>query len=560
MPLFDQDELKKILAQKESWTREELEQTLAKMPERKPHFTSLSNEEIERLYTPLDVPNLDYTNDLGMPGQYPFTRGVQPSMYRGRLWTMRQFAGFSTPEETNQRFRYLLEQGQTGLSVAFDFPTLMGYDADHPKSHGEVGKCGVPCSSLLDMEAIFDKISLEQISTSMTINGPAPIVFAFYLACAEKRGIPFDTLAGTLQNDMYKEFIAQHAWLVPIRPAVKMVVDIVEFCTLKMPLWNSISISGSHIREAGATAVQELAFTLADGIGYVEEGLKRGMPVDSFASRLSFHLNAHNDLFEEVAKFRAARRIWARIMRERFHAKDPKSMMLRTHSKTSGASLTAQQPMNNIVRVTVQALAAILGGTQSLHTSSMDEALALPTEQSVMLALRTQQILAEESGIANTVDPLGGSYYVEALTNKIEAQVLEYIKKIDAFGGVLAAIEEGFPQREISESAAHFQRQVEKQEKIIVGVNRYITDSTPIPTLTINEEAEERQTEKLTRLRRERDNVMVKRTLHELREAAKSNQNLIPFFLNGARSYATLGEMCDVLREVYGTYQDPAYL
>jgi methylmalonyl-CoA mutase, N-terminal domain len=559
MSLYDKDELKKILAQKETWTREELEKTLAKMPERKPRFTSLSDEEVERLYTPLDVADLDYEKDLGMPGQYPFTRGVQPSMYRGRLWTMRQFAGFSAPEETNQRFRYLLEHGQTGLSVAFDFPTLMGYDSDHPKSRGEVGKCGVACSSLLDMEVIFDSIPLDRVTTSMTINGPAPVVFALYLACAEKKGIALERLGGTLQNDMYKEFIAQHAWVVPPRPAVKMVVDVMEFCAQKVPLWNSISISGYHIREAGATAGQELAFTLADGLGYVEEGIRRGMPVDVFAPRLSFFFDVHNDFFEEIAKFRAARRIWARMMKERFHAKDPKSWMLRTHAQTAGVSLTAQQPMNNIVRVTMQALAAILGGTQSLHTNSMDETLALPTEQAVTVALRTQQIIAEESGVANTADPLGGSYYVEALTNKLEAQALAYIKKIDDMGGILEAIEQGYPQREIGESAMRFQRQTDKKEKVIVGVNRYITDSALIPILKIDEEAEKRQKEKLAKLRKERDNARVKRALEGLREAAKNDQNTMPHLLEGARSYATLGEMCDVLREVYGTYQDPAY-
>jgi methylmalonyl-CoA mutase N-terminal domain/subunit len=480
-------------------------------------------------------------------------------MYRGRLWTMRQFAGFSTPEDTNQRFRYLLEHGQTGLSVAFDFPTLMGYDSDHAKSRGEVGKCGVACSSLRDMEVIFDGIPLDRVTTSMTINGPAPVVFALYLACAEKKGIPIEKLGGTLQNDMFKEFIAQHAWVVPPRPAVKLVVDVIEFCKEKVPMWNSVSISGYHIREAGATAAQELAFTLADGIGYVQEGIKRGMPVDSFAPRLSFFFDVHNDFFEEIAKFRAARRIWARVMKERFHAKDLKSMMLRTHAQTAGVSLTAQQPLNNIVRVTVQALAAILGGTQSLHTNSMDETLALPTEQAVTVALRTQQILAEESGVANTVDPLGGSYYVEALTNKLEAKAMAYINKIDEMGGILEAIEQGYPQREIGESAMRFQRQTDKKEKIIVGVNRYVTDNAPIPILKIDEEAERRQKEAMARMKKERDNVRVKKALDALREAAKNDQNTMPHLLEGARSYATLGEMCDVLREVYGTYQDPAY-
>lgn len=557
--LFSQEALEQLLSERDTWTREDLQKALARFPERKERFSTISDEEVDRLATPLDLGDFDYQRDLGMPGRFPFTRGVQSSMYRGKLWTMRQFAGFGTPEETNQRYRYLLEHGQTGLSVAFDFPTLMGYDSDHDRSRGEVGKCGVACSSLQDMEVLFHGIPLDRVTTSMTINGPAPVVFALYLACAEKQGVALEKLGGTLQNDMFKEFIAQHAWVVPPRPAVKMVVDVIEFCAKRVPLWNSVSISGYHIREAGATAAQELAFTLADGLGYVEAGVKRGMSVDEFAPRLSFFFDVHNDFFEEIAKFRAARRLWARLVQERFQPKDARSLMLRTHAQTAGVSLTAQQPMNNIVRVTMQALAAVLGGTQSLHTNSMDETLALPTEQAVTVALRTQQILAEESGVANTIDPLGGSYYVEALTNKLEAQALAYIKKIDDQGGILESIERGYPQREIGEASMRFQRQVDRKEKIIVGVNRYITDAAPIPVLKVDEEAERRQREKMARLRKERDGARVKRALDALRQAAKEDANVMPHLLEGARSYATLGEMCDVLREVYGTYQDPAF-
>jgi methylmalonyl-CoA mutase N-terminal domain/subunit len=508
--------------------------------------------------TPADVP-IDYSKDLGLPGAYPFTRGVQPTMYRGRLWTMRQFAGFGTPEQTNARFRYLLEQGQTGLSTAFDFPTLMGYDSDSPRSLGEVGMCGVAVDTLRDMEALFEGIPLDQVTTSMTINGPAIVLLCFYVALADLRGISRTAIGGTIQNDCLKEFIAQHAWLVPPRPAMRIVTDMIEFCTKEVPRWNTVSISGYHIREAGSTAVQELAFTLADGIGYVESCLERGLSIDDFAPRLSFFFDVHNDFFEEIAKFRAARRLWARLMKERFGAKKAESMKLRTHAQTAGVSLTAQQPYNNVVRVALQAMAAVLGGTQSLHTNSLDETYALPTEEAVTLALRTQQIIAEESGVANTIDPLGGSWFVEDLTRRLEEGAMMYVQRIDEMGGMVSAIEKGYPQREIAASAYAFQRQLENEERVMVGVNRYVTDKDPaIPLLRIDEEAQKKQIEDLGKLKAARDGAKVRDTLEAVRVAAAGKGNLMPPIILAAKAYATQQEICDVLRATLGTYSDPA--
>ncbi|MBS1959317.1 MAG: methylmalonyl-CoA mutase family protein [Bdellovibrionales bacterium] len=531
-----------------------------KVPPRNVRFTTLSDMEVPLLGTPDDLEKIgfDYERDLGFPGEYPYTRGVQHNMYRGKLWTMRQFAGFSSPEETNKRFKLLLEQGQTGLSTAFDMPTLMGYDCDSPKGKGEVGKCGVSVSSLQDMEDLFKGIPLGEVTTSMTINGPAIVILAMYYAMAEKQGIPKEKVRGTLQNDILKEYIAQKEWLFPIAPAVKLVIDTIEYGTQHYPNWNTVSISGYHIREAGATAVQELAFTLADGMAYVEESIKRGMPVDEFAPRLSFFFDVHNDFFEEIAKFRAARRIWARMMKDRYKAKSQKSWMLRTHAQTAGVSLTAQQPVNNVVRVAVQALAGVLGGVNSLHTNSMDETLALPTDESVLVALRTQQILAEESGIANYADPLGGSYLVEALTNKVEAEALEYIKKIDEMGGMVKAVENGYPQAEIANSAYHFQRQLEKKEKVMVGVNRYQSEEKKraMETLYIDRSVEKRQSDKLAALRAKRDNVAVNKCLAQLKTDAEANKNLMPPIIEAVKAYATLQEVCDTLRGFYGEYRE----
>jgi len=524
-------------------------------------FKNLSNTEIKELYTPEDIKNLDYHRDLGMPGEFPYTRGVYQTMYRGRLWTMRQFSGFGTAEDTNKRYKYLLANGQTGLSVAFHMPTLMGYDSDHPMSRGEVGKCGVAVDSLLDMEIIFDGIPLDKITTSMTINAPAAILLAMYLAVGEKQGVSFDKLGGTIQNDILKEYIAQKSWIFPPEPSMRIITDILEFCSKYVPRWNTISISGYHIREAGSTAVQEAAFTLADGIAYVEAGIKAGLDVDDFAPRLSFFFNAHNDFFEEIAKFRAARRIWARIMKERFGAKKPESMRMRFHTQTAGCTLTAQQPMNNIVRVTLQALSAVLGGTQSLHTNSMDETLALPTELAVTVALRTQQIIAEESGVVNTIDPLGGSYYLEWLTNDMEGKVMEYIHKIDSMGGMVKAIEQGYPQKEIADAAFRYQQEVERRERIIVGVNKYVVEEEEkIPILKIDERVEKRQIKRLQELRRNRNNRNVEKTLNNLALAARNKSNLMPPLLECVKAYCTIGEICDVLRKEFGTYRDPAYL
>lgn len=554
----DHETMASIAKAKEEWERTTLRNTLEKWPERYEQFITTSGAPVERLYTPLDIADLDYERDLGFPGQYPFTRGIHPTMYRGRLWTMRMFAGFGSAEETNARYKYLLAHGETGLSVAFDFPTLYGYDTDHPLAEGEFGKCGVAVSSLADMEILFDGIPVDEITTSMTINGPAAVIWAMYIAAAEKRGIPMEKLGGTIQNDILKEYIAQKSWLLPPEPSLRLIVDTFEFGSKYLPKWNTISISGYHIREAGATAAQELAFTLADGMTYVQAAIDRGLDVDSFAPRLSFFFNAHNDFFEEIAKFRAARRIWARIMRERFKAKDPRSWWMRFHTQTAGCSLTAQQPENNIVRTTIQALAAVLGGTQSLHTNSMDEALALPSELAVRIALRTQQIIAHESGVANTVDPLAGSYLVESWTNRLEEEAYEYFDKIEALGGVIPAIEQGFFQREIAASAYRYQREIEERRRIVVGVNEYQMDEPlTIPLLKLDPEGERRQRERLARVRRERDNRLLQQRLAALRRAAKGTENLMPYILDAVRAYGTLGEICDVLREVFGEYREP---
>jgi methylmalonyl-CoA mutase, N-terminal domain len=526
--------------------------------ERQDSFVTASGVPIERLYTPIDIAGIDYLRDLGFAGEYPYTRGVHYTGYRGKLWTMRMFAGFGCAEETNARYKYLLGHGETGLSVAFDFPTLNGYDTDSPEAKGEFGKCGVAVSSLADMEILFNGIPVDEITTSMTINGPAAVIWAMYLANAQRRGVPLDKLGGTIQNDILKEYMAQNAFIFPPKPSMRLIVDTFEFGMKQVPRWNTISISGYHIREAGATAVQELAFTLADGLAYVQAGIERGLKVDDFAPRLSFFFNCHNDFFEEIAKFRAARRIWAREMKERFNGGE-RSQWLRFHTQTAGCSLSAQQPENNIVRTTIQALAAVLGGTQSLHTNSMDEALALPSEKAVTIALRTQQIIANESGVANTIDPLGGSYLIEYLTNKTEKTVYDYFAKIDSLGGVIPAIEAGFFHREISDSAYRYQKEIENKKRIVVGVNEYATDEpVTIPILEMDKEGEKRQLERLSRLRRERDNELVSVKLEALRQAAGGNENLMPYLLEAVNACATLGEVCDVLRKVFGEYRLPA--
>src|SRR6266849_3762898 len=512
------------------------------------------------LYTASDLDGFDVERQLGRPGAYPFTRGIHPTMYRGKLWTMRQFAGFGSAEDTNRRYHFLLEHGQTGLSVAFDFPTLMGYDSDHPRAEGEVGKCGVAISSLADMEDLFRGIPLDQVSTSMTINGPAAMLFCFYVAAAEKQGVASTALRGTVQNVILKEYMAQHAWVYPVEPALKIIVDMFEWCATHTPLWNTISISGYHIREAGATAAQELAFTLANGFTYVERGIARGLNVDAFAPRLSFFWDIHNDFFEEIAKLRAARRIWARHMRERFHAKSPRSWMMRFHAQTAGVTLTAQQPMNNVVRVAYQALAAVLGGTQSLHTNSLDETLALPTEEAVRLALRTQQIIAHESGVSEVIDPLGGSYYLESLTDQLEREAEALFAEIHSVGGVVRGIESGWFQRQIARSAAEFQRAVEAQERIIVGVNEFLSDDDhPVEILKISNDAEESQKKRLARLRAERDGAQVTERLEALRQAAEQDRNVIGPMLDCARAYCTLYEIRHALERVYGAYREPVF-
>jgi len=540
------------------WERNILQPTLAKSPERTHHFTTTSGHPTRRLYTQADLPNWDPDRDLGMPGVPPYTRGIHPTMYRTRLWTMRQFAGFGTAEDTNARFRYLLSQGQTGLSTAFDLPTLMGYDSDHPLSEGEVGKCGVAISSLADMEVLFDKIPLASVTTSMTINSPAAVIWAMYLAVAEKQGADWRKISGTLQNDILKEYIAQKEYIYPPEPSMRLVIDTFEFGVKNTPKFNTISISGYHIREAGSTAIQELAFTLRDGLEYVEWGMRRGLEVDQFVPQLSFFFNAHNDFFEEIAKYRAARRIWHKAMVERFQSSNPRSWGLRFHTQTAGCSLTAQQPYNNVVRTAIQALAAVMGGTQSLHTNSLDEAWALPTEFAATIALRTQQIIAHETGVTNTVDPLGGSYFVETLTNEVARGAWDYIDQIDAMGGMVAAIERGYPQREIAEASYRYQMAVDKKEKIIVGVNDFISEVKPLEILQIDETVGRRQAERLRKLRAERSQGEVDRRLGALRNAAKGNENLMPFIFDAVKAYATLGEVCDALRDVFGTYEEVA--
>ncbi len=550
-----------IVAQQQEWEVNTLQPTLQKMPESRREFTTTSLKPINRLYSPNNDQN--FSEDIGFPGEPPYTRGIHPTGYRAKVWTMRQFAGFGSAHDTNQRFKYLLEHGQTGLSTAFDLPTLMGYDSDHSLAEGEVGKCGVAISSRQDMEVLFEGIPLEKVTTSMTINCPASMIFAFFLAAAEKQGADWRKISGTLQNDILKEYIAQKEWIYPPRPSMRLVTDTFKFCAEHMPRWNSISISGYHIREAGSTAAQELAFTLRDGVEYVEYGIRAGLDVDDFAPRLSFFFNAHNDFFEEIAKYRAARRIWYRVMKERFGAKNPKSWQMRFHAQTAGVSLTVQQPINNISRVAIQALAAVLGGAQSLHCDAYDEALALPTERAALIALRTQQIIAEETGVTNTIDPLGGSYFVEKLTNELEEECLEYFRKIDAIGGMVEAIDAGFPQKEIHESAFQYQRAVERDEKVIVGVNAYQMDGTELGEpniLQIDETVEQLQSERLKKLRAERNNTEVQRVLHALQRGAEDPAvNTMPLLIDCARADVTLGEMCDALRPIFGEYQEPAF-
>lgn len=545
------------LTEFERWEAETLRPALEKMPERKQKFEGVSLRPVERLYTEAHAEGIE----VGFPGEYPYKRGIHPTGYRGKLWTMRQFAGFSSPESTNARFKYLLEHGQTGLSVAYDLPALMGIDADSPLAEGEVGKCGVAVSSLADFEVLFDGIPLEEVTVSQTINAPAPIFLAMYLVVAEKQKADFRKISGTLQNDILKEYIAQKEWIYPIKPAMKLVIDTFEYCSRNVPKYNPISVSGYHIREAGATALQELAFTLRDGVEYVQYGVERGLDVDEFVPRISFFFNAHNDFFEEIAKYRAARVVWARTMKERFGAKNPRTMQLRFHTQTAGVSLTVQQPLNNIARVAIQALAGVLGGTQSLHTDAYDEALALPTDQAALIALRTQQIIAEETGVANTVDPLGGSYYVESLTEKMVEECFEYFDKIDSFGGMVEAIEAGFPQREIQESAYQYQKAVERGEQTIVGVNKYVMDEEPakVEILQIDESVRDHQLERLARVKLTRDNGAVRNALDDVRLAAEKGENTMPAIIKAVASYATVEEICSALRDVYGVYEEPAF-
>jgi len=559
--MYERPVTERIQSAVKLWESTDVQHAQARLPERRDPFTTISGAPVGRLYTPADVAGLNYDRDLGLPGRYPFTRGIHPTGYRAKPWTMRMFAGFGTAEETNARFKYLLNQGQTGLSIAFDLPTLYGYDSDAPEAVGEFGKCGVAVSSLADMELLLDGIPLDRVTTSMTINGPAAIIWAMVIAAAEKRGIPRAALGGTIQNDILKEYIAQKEFLFPPAPSMRLVVDTIEFGSREMPLWNTISISGYHIREAGATASQELAFTLADGFAYVDAALARGLAIDDFAPRLSFFFNVHNEFFEEVAKFRAARRIWARTMREKYGAQDPRSWMLRTHAQTSGVSLTAQQPQVNIARVALQALAAVLGGTQSLHTNSMDEALALPSAKAATLALRTQQVIAEESGVASTVDPLGGSFYVEALTDRLEREAHDYFRRIEALGGVIPAIEAGFQQREIAEAAFRAQQESDSGERTVVGVNDYVADETvAIPILAMDPRGYERQVARLCRVRAERDNGAIQASLARLRDAARDEEtNLMVPILEAVSAYATLGEITGVFREVFGEYHESVY-
>jgi methylmalonyl-CoA mutase, N-terminal domain len=545
----------------ERWRKDTLDPALKRLPERRDRFITASSEPIERLYTPLDTADLDYLRDLGLPGEYPFTRGVHPTLYRSRPWTMRMFAGFGTAEETNARFRYLFDKGQTGMSIAFDLPTLMGLDTDSPEALGEFGKCGVAVSSLEDMQILLRDIPLDRVSTSMTINSPAAVIWAMYIAAAEQQGVPAARLRGTIQNDILKEYIAQKEYIFPPEPSMRLVTDTIEFGARQVPEWNTISISGYHIREAGATAAQELAFTLADGMEYTRWALHRGLPIDDFAPRLSFFFNAHNDFFEEIAKYRAARRLWAEAMRHTFAAQNPRSWLLRFHTQTAGVSLTAQQPEVNIVRVAIQALAAVLGGTQSLHTNSMDEALALPSEHAATVALRTQQILAEESGAGNTIDPLGGSYFVETLTRRMEAQAQDYFRRIDEYGGVLPAIAAGFFQREIADSAYRYQREIDAGERKIIGVNAY-TDERPyvIPLLEMDPKGYARQASRLAALRQRRDAATVGQALDRLRLACQGTENTMPRILDAVRALATLGEIVNVMKGVFGRYEEPTWI
>jgi len=559
--MSDPTELENIQLAKSEWELNTLQPRLEQFPERRKQFITTSSETINPLYTPLDIQNLEFKRDLGFPGEYPYTRGVHASMHRGRLWTMRMFAGFGTAKETNQRFKYLLAQGQTGLSIAFDMPTLMGYDTDAAEALGEFGKCGVAVTSLKDMEILLDGIPLDKVSTSMTINSPAAVIWAMYIATAEKQGVRLDQLAGTIQNDILKEYIAQKEYIFPPEPSMRLVTDTVEFGTNELPLWNTISISGYHIREAGSTAAQELAFTLADGMEYVRWGIHRGLKVDTFAPRLSFFFNAHNDFFEEIAKYRAARRIWAREMRDTFDAKQPRSWLMRFHTQTAGVSLTAQQPENNVVRVAIQALAAVLGGTQSLHTNSMDEALALPSEHAVTVALRTQQIIAEESGVTNTIDPLGGSYFLEAQTDRIEKQAYDYFRRIKELGGILPAIEKGFFQSEIADAAYRYQREIDKNIRKVVGINAYTEDKPiTIPLLEIDPQGYQRQVSRLEKVRAERDNGRAGQKLDRLRIACQGTENTMPHILEAVRAYATLGEIMDVMKGVFGVYHEPNWI
>ena len=545
----------------QAWEEKVVQKTLSRSPERKKQFETTSGIPIKRLYTPADSATLDYQQALDFPGQYPFTRGVQPTMYRGRFWTMRQYAGFGTAEESNKRYRYLLDQGQTGLSVAFDLPTQMGRDSDHQLAEGEVGRAGVAIGSLADMETLLNGIPLDKVSTSMTINATASILLALYLVVAEKQGVKWDQVNGTIQNDLLKEYIARGTYIYPPGPSLRIITDIFAFCTQRVPNWNTISISGYHIREAGSSAAQEIAFTLADGIAYVDAAVSAGLDVDTFASRLSFFFNVHNNFFEEVAKFRAARRLWAKIMKGRFHAKDPRSWMLRTHAQTAGSTLTAQQPDNNIMRVTLQALAAVLGGTNSLHTNSRDEALALPTEESVRIALRTQQVIACESGVADTIDPLAGSYFVEALTDQLEAKAVEYIERIDKLGGAVKAIEAGYQQREIHEAAFRYQQAIENKEQVIVGVNDFtVEEDHQGELLKIDRTLEQQQQKKLAAVRAERNQAATQAALAKIETVARDGGNLMPVIINAVRTYATLGEIADAMRNVFGEYRAPSFL
>lgn len=559
--MFNEKKLEQIKLREKEWQEGTVKKVTDRFPERKEKFATGSDLEVDRLYTPEDVKDLEYNEKIGFPGEYPYTRGVQPTMYRGRLWTMRQYAGFATAEESNKRYKYLLNQGQTGLSVAFDLPTQIGYDSDHSLAEGEIGKVGVAIDSLKDMEILFDGIPLDKVSTSMTINAPASVLLAMYIAVAEKQGVSKDKLRGTIQNDILKEYIARGTYIFPPQQSMRLITNIFEYCSEEVPNWNTISISGYHIREAGSTAAQEVAFTLADGIAYVDAAVAAGLDVDDFAPRLSFFFNAHNDLFEEVAKYRAARRLWAKIMKERFHAKKEKSLMLKFHTQTAGSTLTAQQPDNNIIRVAIQTLAAVLGGTQSLHTNSKDEALALPTEEAVMIALRTQQVVAHESGVTETIDPLAGSYYVESLTDSIEEEAMGYIEKIDELGGAPEAIEKGYIQKEIQNSAYKYQMQIESDERIVVGMNKFQTEEKhKADLLRVDPEVEQLQKKKLEELKAERNNEEVEERLKELKAKAETEENLMPCILEAVKAYATLGEICDILREVFGEYNQAVIL